>query len=139
MRRFPPLAVPALALALCACSGMKMRVKPSGPVDQRVQHVVLVELDEPARASEMMQDMRQAFEAIPTLAGWQAGPKVDTGRPQVQTWYTIGLVTEFDSVDDYKAYLEHPRHKALVEKWKPHWKRSEMFDFGAPTMKPSGT
>lgn len=139
MRRFLPLAVPALALALCACSGMKMRVKPSGSVDQRVQHVVLVELDEPARASEMMQDMRQAFEAIPTLAGWQAGPKVDTGRPQVQTWYTIGLVTEFDSVDDYKAYLEHPRHKALVEKWKPHWKRSEMFDFGVPTMKPSGT
>ena len=57
----------------------------------------------------------------------------------MQTWYTIGLVTEFDSVDDYKAYLEHPRHKSLVEKWKPHWKRSEMFDFGAPTTKPGGT
>jgi len=116
-----------------------MRVKPAGGPEQRVQHVVLVELDDPARASEMIEDMRQAFEAVPTLAGWQAGPKVETGRPQVQVWYTVGIVTEFVSVDDYKAYLEHPRHKALVEKWKPHWKRSEMFDFGAPTVaKPSG-
>jgi len=126
------VAIPCVLAAslLVACSGMTMRVKPVGAVEQRIQHVVLVELDDPARAPEMMQDMRVAFEAIPSLAGWQAGPKVDTGRPQVQAWYTIGIVTEFDSVEDYRAYLEHPRHKALVEKWKPRWKRSEMFDFG---------
>jgi hypothetical protein len=119
------------SLLLTACSGMTMRVKPAGTIEQRIQHVVLVELDDPSRASEMMQDMREAFEAIPVLAGWQAGPKVDTGRPQVQAWYTVGIVTEFDTVEDYRAYLEHPRHKALVEKWKPRWKRSEMFDFGS--------
>jgi hypothetical protein len=84
----------------------------------------------------MVQDMKVAFESIPTLAGWKAGSKVDSGRSQVQTWYTIGVVTEFDSVEDYKAYLEHPRHMALVEKWKPRWKRSEMFDFGGPSSQP---
>ena len=134
-------AMMSAMLALVACSGMRMHVKPGGTDEQRVQHVVLVELDDAARAPEMMQDMREAFERIPTLAAWQAGPKVDAGRPQVQTWYTIGLVTEFDSVDDYKAYLEHPRHKSLVEKWKPHWKRSEMYDFGsvAAPSKPAGS
>jgi hypothetical protein len=126
--RLPVLA--ALAFALAACT--RMHVKPAGGPEQRIQHVVLVELDDPSLAPRMMQDMREAFEAIPVLAGWQAGPKVDTGRAQVQAWYTVGIVTEFDSVEDYKAYLEHPRHKALVEKWKPRWKRSEMFDFGAP-------
>ena len=130
--RLPALA--ALALALCGCT--RMHVKPAGGPERRIQHVVLVELDDPARASEMMQDMRDSFEAIPMLAGWQAGPKVDTGRPQVQAWYTVGMVTEFDTVEDYRAYLEHPRHKALVEKWKPRWKRSEMFDFGSPAAMP---
>jgi hypothetical protein len=125
-----------LVAALAACSGTRMRVKAAGGPEQRVQHVVLVQLDDPARVPEMMQDMQAAFEAIPTLAAWQAGPKVDTGRPQVQDWYTVGIVTQFASVDDYKAYLEHPRHKALVEKWKPRWKRSEMFDFGSPATKP---
>ena len=124
-------AVMSVMLVLTACAGTRMRVKPAGVASPSVQHVVLVQLDDPARAEEMMRDMRQAFEAIPSLARWQAGPKVDTGRPQVQAWYTVGIVTEFDSIDDYKAYLEHPRHKALVEKWKPHWKRSEMFDFGS--------
>jgi hypothetical protein len=128
--RLAHVAVMTASILLAACSGMTMRVKPAGTSDPRIQHVVLVELDDASRADEMMQDMRAAFEAIPTLAGWQAGPKADTGRPQVQSWYTIGIVTEFDSVEDYKAYLEHPRHKALVEKWKPRWKRSEMFDFG---------
>ena len=128
--RLSHVAVMTASILLSACSGMTMRVKPAGAVEQRIQHVVLVELDDPARAPEMMQDMRVAFEAIPTLAGWQAGPKVDTGRPELQAWYTIGVVTEFDSVENYRAYLEHPRHKALVEKWKPRWKRSEMFDFG---------
>lgn len=124
-------ALCSASLLLSACSGTRMRVRAAGGPEQRVQHVVLVELDDASRVDEMMQDMRTAFEAIPTLAAWQAGPKVDTGRPQVQSWYTVGIVTEFDSVEDYKAYLEHPRHKALVEKWKPRWKRSEMFDFGA--------
>jgi hypothetical protein len=132
----PAIPCALAASLLVACSGMTMRVKPVGAVEQRIQHVVLVELDDPACAPEMVQDMRVAFEGIPTLAGWQAGSKVDTGRSQVQAWYTIGIVTEFDSVEDYKAYLEHPRHKALVDKWKPRWKRSEMFDFGGPSSQP---
>lgn len=126
-RAFLPIL---LLAALAACSGTRMRVKAAGGPERRIQHVVLVQLEDPARAPEMLQDMQAAFEAIPTLASWQAGPKVDIGRPQVQDWYTLGIVTEFASVDDYRAYLEHPRHTALVERWKPRWKRSEMFDFG---------
>ena len=129
MRR---LLASTLLLVLAACSGMKMRVKPADAPDSALQHVVLVQLDDPKLAEDMLQDTRQAFEAIPSLRHWDVGPRVDTGRPGLPDWYTIGVVTTFDSVADYRAYLEHPRHKALVDKWKPHWKRSETFDFGTP-------
>ncbi len=106
------------------------------PHVESVQHVVLIELDDSASAPAMIQDMDNAFAQIPQIRRWDAGPHIDTGRPVVLHWYTIGLTTEFASVDDYRAYLAHPAHQALVAKWKPHWKRSEMFDFGssAPSM-----
>jgi len=128
------LALP-LVLTLAACSGMKMRVKPAEAPDPVLQHVVLVQLDDPSLAPEMLRDSREAFEAIPSLRRWDMGPRVDTGRTGLPDWYTVGLVTVFDSIADYQAYLEHPRHRALVEKWKPHWKRSEIYDFGAPAAK----
>lgn len=119
-------------LALTACSGMKMRVKPADAPESALQHVVLVQLDDPKSAPEMLRDCREAFEAIPSLRRWDMGPRVDTGRPGMPDWYTVGVVTCFDTAADYRAYLEHPRHKALVEKWKPRWKRSEIYDFGTP-------
>ncbi len=128
------LALP-LVLTLAACSGMKMRVKPAETPDPVLQHVVLVQLDDPSLAPEMLRDSREAFEAIPSLRRWDMGPRVDTGRPGLPDWYTVGLVTSFDTLADYRAYLEHPRHKALVEKWKPRWKRSEIYDFGTPAAK----
>ena len=65
----------------------------------------------------------------------------------LMTWLTGACYATFDALRrkhmrhhldradvltfDYKAFLEHPRHKALAAKWKPHWKRAEIFDFGA--------
>ena len=119
----------SIVLALTACH--TIRVKPAGGPDPVVQHVVLVELDDPALAPEMMRDMQAAFPNIPTLRHWSAGPHIDTGRTTVLRWYTLGILEQFDSVADYQAYLKDARHEALVKKWKPHWKRVEMFDFGA--------
>lgn len=142
MRRNCPTAVAATFLLLCACSGMKMRVKPAGAPEPSLQHVVLVQLDDPKLASEMAREMNEAFPEIPQVRRWSVGPRVDTGRVGVIDWYDLGIVTQFDGVDDYKAYLEHPRHKALVAKWKPHWKRAEIVDFGGtqpePPAKPIG-
>jgi hypothetical protein len=122
-----------ILMALAACSGMKMRVKPAGDSAPALQHVVLVQLDDAKLAEPMMRDAREAFEAIPSLRRWDMGPRVDTGRPGLADWYTVGFITSFETEADYRAYLDHPRHKALVEKWKPHWKRSEILDFGTPT------
>ena len=128
-------ALSSVMLALAACH--TMRVKPAGGPDPALQHVVLVELDDPALAAAMTRDMQEAFERIPTLRRWEIGPHVDTGRATVQRWYTLGVLTQFDSVADYQAYLQDARHEALVQKWKPHWKRAEMFDFGAVDAAPA--
>jgi len=123
----------AVILCCVSCGGMRMRVKPAGESASALQHVVLVQLDDPNLAEPMMRDAREAFEAIPSLRRWDMGPRVDTGRPGLADWYTVGFITSFETEADYRAYLDHPRHKALVEKWKPHWKRSEILDFGTPT------
>lgn len=119
-----------LASVLAACGSFNMRVKPAGRPEPVLQHVVLVELDDPALAAEMTKDMSSAFSEIPQVRHWQVGPRVDLGRPGAPDWYTLGIVTQFDGVADYKAFLEHPRHKALAARWKPHWKRAEIYDFG---------
>ena len=124
-------ALPALASVLTACGSFRMNVKPAARPEPELQHVVLVELDDPALATEMTRDMSSAFPEIPQVRHWQVGPRVDTGRAGAPDWYTVGIVTQFDGVADYKAFLEHPRHKALAAKWKPHWKRAEIYDFGA--------
>ena len=120
----------ALALFLPACGTMRMHVKPSGPAEPALQHVVLVQLDDPKLADEMTKDMLSAFPDIPQVRSWHVGPRVDTGRAGAPDWYTLGIVTTFDSVADYKAFLAHPRHQRLAERWKPHWKRAEVYDFG---------
>jgi hypothetical protein len=43
--------------------------------------------------------------------------------------YDLGIVVQFDSVEDYQAYLAHPIHQELVAKWRPKWRRSYMVDF----------
>ncbi|NBX26161.1 MAG: Dabb family protein [Planctomycetes bacterium] len=126
------LLLVGLTLGGVSCGGMRMRVKPAGDPAPALQHVVLVQLDDPKLAEPMMRDAREAFEAIPSLRRWDMGPRVDTGRPGLADWYTVGFITSFETESDYRAYLDHPRHTALVEKWKPHWKRSEILDFGTP-------
>ena len=69
-----------MVLALAACSGMRMNVKPAGRPDAALQHVVLVQLDDPALAAEMIRDMSSAFEGIPQVRSWQVGPRIDMGR-----------------------------------------------------------
>ncbi len=123
-------AAVTLALALAGCGGVRMHVKPAAQTEPGLQHVVLIELADPSQAAEMTRDMQEAFPQIPTLRHWEIGPHVDTGRAAVQQWYTVGVLAQFDGLDGYKAFVEHPRHKALAEKWKPRWKRFEVYDFG---------
>ena len=36
----------------------------------------------------------------------------------------------FDSVEAYEAYLAHPEHVGLVDRWRDHFSRVVVYDFG---------
>jgi hypothetical protein len=96
----------------------------------RLQHIVLVDLTDDSEIAAMKADSDRMLPTLPMVKGYICGTPVDIGRGNVSKDYDIGLVVQFDSVEDYKAYLEHPVHKELVATWRPKWRRSYIVDFG---------
>ncbi len=122
-----------LVAVLAACEGSLQRVEPSGPAAKtmpgRLQHVVLVDLEDDADIPRMRADSDRMLPAIPTVRGYVCGTHVEIGRGNIAKDYDLGIIVQFDSVDDYKAYLEHPIHTQLVATWRPKWRRSYIVDF----------
>ena len=127
------LASPLVAAALHACAAVPERVEPSGPAAKlmpgRLQHVVLVDLEDDADIPRMRADSDRLLPTIPSVRGYVCGTHVEIGRGNVAKDYDLGIIVQFDSVDDYKAYLEHPVHVQLVSTWRPKWRRSYIVDF----------
>ena len=112
-------------LLLAGCQG------PSAPATagMRLQHVVLVDLADDADIGPMRADSDRVLPSIPVVRRYVCGTPVEMGRPNVAKDYDLGIIVQFDSVDDYKAYLEHPVHVQLVSTWRPKWRRSYIVDF----------
>ena len=119
----------ALMLSACAASGGANSVKNSSA---HVQHVVFVTLANPSDAAAMKADSDAVLPKIPGVLNYACGPHIDVGRKNIRQDYTLGILVELSSVEAYRAYQANPEHIALIQKWKPKWSKSEMFDFGAP-------
>lgn len=94
-----------------------------------INHIVFFDLQEPADADELIQDCYSLL-AVPGPTSGYAGTHYDIGRSTVLRDYDVGFFVAFDSEEDYRAYIEHPRHVALVEKWKPRWDSIRVYDIG---------
>lgn len=131
------LAGAALALTLGGCGGRPapFRSDVAQPTPRAVtmpaslQHVVLVELNDKSDLAAMKADSDAMLPTIPFVRGYVSGTPVDIGRATVAKDYDLGIVVQFASVEDYKAYLAHPVHQELVNKWRPRWRRSYIVDF----------
>ena len=119
----------ALMLSACAASGGANSVKNSSA---HVRHVVFVTLANPSDAAAMKADSDAVLPKIPGVLNYACGPHIDVGRKNIRQDYTLGILVELSSVEAYRAYQANPEHIALIQKWKPKWSKSEMFDFGAP-------
>ena len=121
MIRLPATAAVVVAASLLsACEAS---------VKSRLQHVVLVDMADDAEIPSMRADSDRLLPTIPQVKGYACGTPVDIGRANVARDYDLGIIVEFDSVDDYRAYLEHPVHQQLVQAWRPKWKRAYIVDF----------
>lgn len=114
----------ATAVGVAICLGACQTARPA-----RLQHVVLVDVADDAEIPAMRADSDRLLPTIPTVKGYVCGAPVDIGRANVAKDYDLGIIVQFDSVEDYKAYLEHPVHQELVKSWRPKWKRSYIVDF----------
>lgn len=94
-----------------------------------LQHVVLVELTDKSEIAAMKAESDRLLPQIPSVRGYVCGSPVDIGRGNVAKDYDLGIVVQFDDVAGYRAYLEHPIHVELVQRWRPKWRRSYIVDF----------
>ena len=136
-----PVVAPVIALIVAlfgaGCGGKASPFKPVveaappavAPASARIEHVVLIELLDPADAADLKSDSDRLIPTIPDVRGYVSGTPVDIGRGNVSRDYHVGLIVRFDSVEGYKAYLAHPAHEQLVQKWRPRWRKAYIVDF----------
>lgn len=130
-----PFAMGLLASAAGGCGGTPSPFRPVEPPPEPVamrgalQHVVLVDLADDAEIPAMKADSDAMLPTIPAVRGYVCGTPVDIGRGNVAKDYDLGIVVQFASTEDYRAYLEHPVHRDLVARWRPKWARSYIVDF----------
>lgn len=81
-----------------------------------VKHIVLFKLKEEApaeRKQEAMHAFKQAIEALPAKIPFVRKVEVGLNVNPGESWH-IALYSEFDSLEDVKAYAAHPDHVAAA-------------------------
>lgn len=114
-----------------------------------ITHVVLVQLKDPTRIAELIADCDRALPGIEGVAGYSCGVPLDMGRSNVTKDYDVGIYVGFATPESYRAYVDHPRHLSLVERWRDGWKAVRIYDVvagdrappraGAPANPPTPT
>ncbi|MEI6474189.1 MAG: Dabb family protein [Planctomycetota bacterium] len=128
--RFAP-ACALLALTLTACETTPEAQSLARKVDldtAPLTHVVLVQLKDPSRAAELVQDCDRVLPSIEGVAAYSCGVPLLTGRTNVTGDYDVGIYVGFRTEAAYRAYVDDPRHLGLVEGWRDGWKAVRMFD-----------
>ena len=127
--------VAASVLFMVSCTGYQTKrvcdLPPlaHSPSPGLINHVVFFDLKEPADTDELIGDCYELL-MLPSATSGYAGRHYDIGRDSVLRDYDVGFFVAFESEEDYRAYVEHPAHVALVEKWKPRWDSIRVYDIG---------
>ena len=93
-----------------------------------INHVVLIKLDDPRDAGELMDDCDRLLPTIEVVRGYWCGQHGDFGRSTVDGDYDVALYVGFDSADEYATYVDHENHVELVEMWKPKFEWIRVHD-----------
>lgn len=94
----------------------------------RINHVVLFDLREGTDEDTFLADCRDRLSRIPGVTSVFCGRHFDTGRDKVVDTYDIGLYVGLESADAYAAYLTHPDHLGLVNRWKSSFNSYWVYD-----------
>jgi len=85
-----------------------------------ISHVVLFKPRADLTVAErqaVINDLRTAASAIPTVRGLRVGRRIRHGRPGYEQLmredFEFIVIIEFDDVEGLRAYLAHPDHAAI--------------------------
>jgi hypothetical protein len=76
--------------------------------------------------------LSRAASEIPSIRGARLGTRVTVGRSYEQlltTDYPLAAILEFDDVTALKAYLDHPVHAELAQRFFASVEQTLMYDF----------
>ena len=97
-----------------------------------IHHVVFIRLADPADTADLIADCDSLLPTIPGVVRYWRGTHFDMGRANVIGDYAVGLEVAFENREAYRAYLEHPQHVELVERWRPRWTDATIYDVWDP-------
>ncbi len=118
-----------IALGASGCCGTRccgIAAAPSRPA--RINHIVFFKLKDSGDTGELIADCDERLSIIPGVVSYYCGTHLDAGRSNVDGDYDVGFYVGFANEDDYRGYVNHPNHIALVEKWKPRWEWIRVHD-----------
>lgn len=81
-----------------------------------VKHIVLFQLDpamDAALKQQVMQEFKAAIEALPAVISQIRSIEVGINCNPAES-YDLALYSEFDTLDDVRAYAVHPAHVAAA-------------------------
>ncbi|MBL9140356.1 MAG: Dabb family protein [Phycisphaerae bacterium] len=134
------LAAAALLASACATPEERVEERRNQIATPPITHIVLIQLKDPSRARELVEDCNRSLPGIPAVLAYACGEPLASDRPNVMKNYSVGFFVSFRDEEGYKEYTEDPAQLALVEKWRTAWKDVRIFDFleatGAPFVQP---
>ncbi len=96
-----------------------------------VKHIVLFQLSDDLQGEQrkqVKQDFRNGIMALPEVISFIRKIEVEFNvNPKEQ--YDIALYSEFDSLDDVKAYAVHPQHVEVAGIIRPYMKNRACVDY----------
>ena len=83
-----------------------------------INHPVFFKLKDPSDAEALIRDCNAQLATIPNIHWYYCGRPLETGRTSVDLDFDVALCVGFDTLDDYRVYVQHPAHRAIVADWK---------------------
>ncbi len=84
---------------------------------------------DPAVAGQLRDGCLELLGDIPGVRHIWAGPPAMTPREVVDNSYAVGLCVVLDDAAAHDVYQTHPLHLEFIKRFKPHWKRVQVYDF----------
>ncbi len=89
-----------------------------------IAHVILFSPAEPlseGAQEDLLAELTRAAGTIPTIRRFRVGPRVLHGRPGYEQMmpddFRFAAILEFDDIEGLTAYLAHPAHRALGDRF----------------------